>query len=181
MPSESPHRQGNSELIQKIVLEISQAGPLSFARFMELALYDPSHGYYMTHAIDQGHSSRERIGWEGDFYTAPELSPILAKTLVRQVLEIDAQLGHPDPFTFVEMGAGNGTFAADFLQHCQAVAPDFLNRLYYHLVERSPYLQSLQESRIREAMGTWGDKQLAWKPSVEQLDGGSVTGVMFSN
>jgi SAM-dependent MidA family methyltransferase len=181
VPKNSPDRQGNSELIQKIVLEISQAGILSFARFMELALYDPSHGYYMTQAIDQGHCSRERIGWEGDFYTAPELSPILAKTLVRQVLEIDAQLGHPDHFTFVEMGAGNGTFAADFLQHCQAVAPDFLNRLYYHLVERSPYLQSLQESRIREAMGTWGDKQLAWRPSVEQLDGGSVTGVMFSN
>ena len=181
MPSESPHHQGNSELIQKIVLEISQAGLLSFARFMELALYDPSYGYYMTHAVDQDHSSRERIGWEGDFYTAPELSPILAKTLVRQVLEIDAQLGRPDPFTFVEMGGGNGTFATDFLQHCQAVAPDFLNRLYYHLVERSPYLQSLQASRIREAMGTWGDGRLAWKSSVEQLDRDSVTGVMFSN
>ena len=181
MPSESPNHQGNSELIQKIVLEISQTGPLSFARFMELALYDPKHGYYMTHAVDQDHSSRERIGWEGDFYTAPELSPILAKTLVRQVLEIDVQLGHPDPFIFVEMGGGNGTFATDFLQHCQAVAPDFLNRLYYHLVERSPYLQSLQESRIREAMRTWGNRQLTWKSSVEQLDRDSVTGVLFSN
>ena len=181
MPKNSPDRQGNSELIQKIVLEISQEGALSFARFMELALYDPLHGYYMTHAVDQDHSSRERIGWQGDFYTAPELSPILAKTLVHQVLEIDAQLGHPDPFTFVEMGGGNGTFATDFLQHCRAVAPDFLNRLYYQLVERSPYLQSLQASCIREAMGTWGDRQLAWKSSVEQLDRDSVTGVMFSN
>ena len=181
MPKHSPDLQGNSELIQKIVLEISQAGPLSFARFMELALYDPWHGYYMTQAVEQDQSSRERIGWEGDFYTAPELSPILAKTLVRQVLEIDAQLGHPDPFIFVEMGGGNGTFATDFLQHCQAVAPDFLNRLYYHLVERSPYLQSLQESRIRGAMGRWGDRQLSWKSSVEQLDRDSVTGVLFSN
>ena len=114
MPKNSPDRQGNPELIQKIALEISQAGPLSFARFMELALYDPSHGYYMTQAVGQDQSSRERIGWEGDFYTAPELSPILAKTLVRQVLEIDGQLGHPDPFIFVEMGGGNGTFAIRF-------------------------------------------------------------------
>ena len=181
MPKNSPDLQGNSELIQKIVLEISQAGPLSFARFMELALYDPWHGYYMTQAVGQDQSSRERIGLEGDFYTAPELSPMLAKTLVRQVLEIDAQLGHPDPFTFVEMGGGNGTFATDFLQHCQAVSPDFLNRLYYQLIERSPYLQSLQESRIRESMQTWGDRQLTWKSSVEQLDRDSVTGVMFSN
>jgi SAM-dependent MidA family methyltransferase len=181
VPKHFPDRQGNPELIQKIGLEISQAGPLSFARFMELALYDPSHGYYMTQAVGQDQSSRERIGWEGDFYTAPELSPILAKTLVRQVLEIDGQLGHPDPFIFVEMGGGNGTFATDFLQHCQAVSPDFLNRLYYHLVERSPYLRSLQESRIREAMRTWGDKHLTWKSSVKQLDRDSVTGVMFSN
>ena len=181
MPKNSPDRQGNSELIQKIVLEISQARPLSFARFMELALYDPEHGYYMTHAVEQDHSSRERIGWEGDFYTAPELSPILAKTLVCQVLEIDAQLGHPDPFTFVEMGGGNGTFATDFLQHCHGIAPDFLNRLLYHLVEQSPYLQSRQESKIREAMGTWVERHLAWVSSVEQLDTDSVIGVMFSN
>jgi SAM-dependent MidA family methyltransferase len=179
--SDSSHCTGKSKLIQKIIEEISLNGPLTFARFMELALYDDQYGYYMTPMVGEEAFSKERIGWEGDFYTAPELSPILAKTLVRQVLEIDAQLGHPDPFTFVEMGGGNGTFATDFLQHCQAVAPDFLNRLCYHLVERSPYLQSLQESRIREAMKTWGDRQLTWTSSVEQLDRDSVTGVIFSN
>ncbi|MDH5562061.1 MAG: SAM-dependent methyltransferase [Nitrospirota bacterium] len=181
MPSDSLHFSGHPKLIQKIIEEISLRGPLTFARFMELALYDEGHGYYMTQAVEQDQSSRERIGWQGDFFTAPELSPIVAKTLVRQVLEIDAQLGHPSPFVFVEMGGGNGTFAADFLRHCQEIAPDFLNRLFYQLVERSPYLQSLQSSRIREAMGHWGESQLTWVSSVEHLAADSVTGVMFSN
>jgi SAM-dependent MidA family methyltransferase len=181
VPSDSSHFAGNPKLIQKFIEEISLHGPLTFARFMERTLYDKEHGYYMTHAVEQDQSSRERIGWEGDFYTAPELSPILAKILVRQVLEIDAQLGHPHTFTFVEMGGGNGTFAADFLQHCQRIAPDFLNRLSYSLVERSPYLQSLQQSRIREAMSEWGERQLTWVSAVEQLDVDSVIGVMFSN
>ncbi|TFG58957.1 MAG: class I SAM-dependent methyltransferase [Nitrospirales bacterium] len=181
MPSNSLHFSGRPKLIQKIIDEISLCGTLTFARFMELALYDKDHGYYMTQAMEQDQFSRERIGWDGDFYTAPELSPILAKTLVRQVLDIDAQIGHPPTFTVIEMGGGNGTFAADFLQHCQAIAPDFLNRLRYSLVERSPYLQSLQESRIQQVLGSWTESRVTWVTSVEQLDADSVIGLMFSN
>lgn len=148
---------------------------------MELALYDNDYGYYMTQAVAQDQPLRERISWKGDFYTAPELSPILAKAVVHQVLEIDAQLGHTTPFVFVEMGCGNGTFAADFLQHCGVIAPDLLNRLSYVLVERSPHLQSLQQSRIREVMGNWGDGQLFWVSTVSDLDQKFVIGVLFSN
>ncbi len=181
MPSDSSHFAGNPKLIQKLIEEIAVHGPLTFARFMEQTLYNKEYGYYMTQAVEPDQSSRERIGWEGDFFTAPELSPILAKTLVRQVLEIDAQLGHPSPFTCVEMGGGNGTFAADFLQQCRQIAPDFLSRLCYSLVERSPSLQSLQQSRIREAMGNHGERQLSWVSAVEHLDADSVVGMMFSN
>ncbi|MCA9453031.1 MAG: hypothetical protein KC584_10455, partial [Nitrospira sp.] len=72
--------------------EIGLHGPMSFARFMELALYDVPHGYYMTKKAEPDLSSSDRIGWDGDYFTAPELSPILAKTLVRQILAIDDQL-----------------------------------------------------------------------------------------
>jgi len=135
----------------------------------------------MTQAVVRDQSPRERIGWEGDFFTAPELSPILAKTLVRQVLEIEAQLGHPPTFTFVEMGGGKGTFAADFLQHCQIIAPDFLNRLRYVLVERSPYFQTLQQACIQEVMGDPGVNLVNWVSSVDDLKTDFVVGVMFSN
>ncbi len=162
--------------------EIELHGPLTFARFMELALYDDEYGYYMTKNLAQDESPKDRIGWDGDFYTAPELSPILAKTLLRQVLEIDEQLGRPDPFTFVEMGGGNGTFAADFLQHCQDIAPDLFNRLRYRIVEQSPHLRSRQEAYIGKEMSrVWVETHVSWKSSIGQLSKDSVTGVMFSN
>ncbi len=181
MPSDRLHFSGNPKLIQAIVDEICLQGALTFARFMDLALYHEGCGYYMTQAVEHDRSSRERIGWQGDFFTAPELSPILAKTLVRQVLEIDAQLGQPSSFAFIEMGCGNGSFAADFLQYCQVVAPDFMDRLHYVLVERSVHLQSVQATQIREAVGSNRDSQLHWVSSVEELEGESVVGVMFSN
>lgn len=148
---------------------------------MELALYDVPYGYYMTQAIEAEGPSPDRIGWGGDFFTAPELSPMLAKTLVRQILDIDAQLGHPDLFTFTEVGGGNGTFAVDFLQECRAIAPDFFNRLSYQMVERSPYLRSRQEARLRETAGNWAEGHLMWKSSLEEVASDSLTGAVFSN
>ena len=148
---------------------------------MELALYDVPYGYYMTQAVDSERLSPDRIGWSGDYFTAPELSPILAKTLVRQILDIDAQLGHPDPFNFMEIGGGNGTFAVDFLHECRANASDFFSRLSYYLVERSPYLQSRQAVRLRETFESWAERHVMWKSSLEEVDSDSVTGVIFSN
>lgn len=181
MPSDSHQIEGNHDLIQKIVSEISQKGLMSFARFMEMALYDVPYGYYMTQAVESEQPSHDRIGWGGDFFTAPELSPILAKTLVRQILDIDVRLGHPDPFTFMEIGAGNGTFAVDFLQECRAIASDFFNRLSYDIVERSPYLQLRQAARLREAVGNRVEGHLRWRSSLEEVDSNSLTGVVFSN
>ena len=181
MPSHPHQIQGNPDLIEKILSEIARKGPMSFARFMELALYDVPHGYYMTQTVEADLPSSDRIGWSGDFYTAPELSPILAKTLVCQILAIDAQLGHPAQFTFMEIGAGNGTFAGDFLQECQTIASDFFHRLFYQIVERSPHLQSRQSARLSEVVGDWGKSHLSWKSSLEEVDSDSVTGVVFSN
>ncbi|HNP29179.1 MAG TPA: SAM-dependent methyltransferase [Nitrospirales bacterium] len=135
----------------------------------------------MTKMVEPDRSSADRIGWGGDFYTAPELSPILAKTLVRQVLAIDAKLGHPSPFTFMEIGGGNGTFACDFIQECRTIAIDFFHRLSYQIVERSPHLQSRQADRLSEVVGEWATSHLSWKSSVEEVDSDSVTGVVFSN
>ena len=154
---------------------------MSFARFMELALYDVPYGYYMTQAVESERPSPDRIGWGGDFFTAPELSPMLAKTVVRQILDIDVQLGHPDPFTFMEIGGGNGTFASDFLQECRGIAPDFFSRLSYRIVERSHFLQSRQASRLKERVGNWVDGHLTWSTSLEEIDSDSLTGAVFSN
>ena len=63
------------ELLEAIRDEIRRDGPMTFARFMEIALYDPARGYYR--------SPEARPGRAGDFLTAPEASPIFGRTVAR--------------------------------------------------------------------------------------------------
>ena len=85
--------------------EIDKAGGwLSFARYMELVLYCPGLGYYSAGSV--------KLGEAGDFVTAPELSPLFARTLARQVSQsIGADV--PD---VLELGAGSGALAAGLLE-----------------------------------------------------------------
>jgi len=153
---------------------------MTFARFMEMALYDPQDGYYMTVGKTTKGDS-QRIGWQGDFYTAPELSPLLARTLVQQVADIDDQLGHPVDFVFVEMGAGTGVFARDFLRSCRAERPELFRRLSYWIIERSPSLRTRQQQQINSVIGQEESFQVRWMDSLADLPDESVTGVFFSN
>src|SRR4051812_14184430 len=82
---------GNPDLVAAILAEIDAAGGrITFARFMELALYHPRWGYYL--------SPRRRPGRPGDFLTAPETHPFFGITLARQIAECWERLGRPDPF-----------------------------------------------------------------------------------
>ena len=180
--SEIPTTKGNATLIHKISSEITRTGPITFARFMELALYDQEHGYYMTESSElQVESSRggERIGWSGDFYTAPDVHPLLAKAIFRQVREADEILQHPSKLTVLEMGGGKGLLARDFLRECEKVAPELVTRLTYLLIERSPRMRATQEDNLREFLHKgWS---IRWASSLPELDAQEVTGVIFSN
>lgn len=108
---------------------------LSFARYMELALYAPGLGYYSAGSTKLGHA--------GDFITAPELSALFARCLARQVGElIDAGLSD-----VIEIGAGNGALAADLL-----TALARLGRLpeRYLILEVSADLRERQHARLIE-------------------------------
>ena len=96
--------------IQKALVDRSS---MPFVEFMELALYHPVQGYYVTQAT--------RIGARGDFYTSPHLSPFFGECLARQVIDCWEIMGQPIVFELVEMGAGQGILAADILQ---AIAQD---------------------------------------------------------
>ena len=76
---------------------------MTFARFMDLALYDPAGGYYR--------SDEARPGRAGDFLTAPETHPIFGTTLARFVDDVWQGLGRPDPFVVREHGSGEGALA----------------------------------------------------------------------
>ncbi|HEX5694174.1 MAG TPA: class I SAM-dependent methyltransferase, partial [Arenimonas sp.] len=84
--------------------EIAAAGGwISFARFMELALYAPGLGYYSA--------GSRKLGAAGDFVTAPELSPLFGRSLARQLVALLRQ-GLPD---ILELGAGSGALAETLL------------------------------------------------------------------
>src|SRR5439155_14442298 len=98
-------------------------------RFMECALYHPEWGYYNTQCA---------IGREGDFTTAPEMSPLFAGCYAKQCLSLlDYGLNN-----VLELGAGTGRFARDLLQTFEQK-----NRLphHYYIFEISPHLQKKQQ------------------------------------
>ncbi len=166
---------GHPELVAAIASEIASSGPISFVRFMELALYHPQFGYYMR----PPESGMERIGWSGDFYTSSDVHPILGQALAKQAEQVDRLLGCPGPFTVVEMGPGKGLLARDFFTAIEREQSAIRHRLRYVLIERSPAMRKLQVEQLRPWLTQPG--QITWLEDVSSLAPESVTGVMFSN
>ena len=106
---------GAPRLIERIRTEIDAQGLMTFARFMELALYDPEDGYYRVAA--------DRPTRAGDFLTAPELHPIFGAALARQLEEIWQRLGEPSDFVLREYGAGAGTLGLTILRALAGAGP----------------------------------------------------------
>ncbi len=163
---------GHPGLVEAIRDDIAANGPIPFARFMELALYHPRFGYYTNPDRTQ-----ERIGWSGDYYTTPDVHPVFARAFLKQVVQLDALLGHPSPFTLIEMGPGKGLFARDFLAACRALSPlrGLFERLRYVLVERSEALRAAQRAAVAAS------DAVSWVDSLLAIDSSSVTGLLFSN
>ncbi len=86
--------------------EIRRGGPISFSRFMEVALYHPEHGYYRT--------ARDPFGKEGDFFTAAQLQPVFGILMAAHIRRFYEQMGKPAEFTVVELGAGRGEMGEAF-------------------------------------------------------------------
>ncbi len=167
---------GHPELITAISSEIAKSGPIPFVRFMELALYHPQYGYYMRQPDE---AQAERIGWSGDFYTSSDVHPILSRAIAAQARQMDELLGHPLPFTIIEMGAGKGLLARDCLAAIHARQDDFSSRVRYVLIERSPAMQALQKQNLAPWLNQPG--LVTWVEGLDALGPQSVTGLFFSN
>lgn len=89
-----------SSLQQHIIERIQAEGPLSFAEYMRMALYEPHYGYYVA--------GPDRMGWEGDYYTSTDVSPFFAHCLGRQLVQWWQKMGQPAHFLVLEQGAGRG-------------------------------------------------------------------------
>ena len=118
-------RTDGATLEQRLLERIRAEGPITFAAFMEAALYDPHHGFY----------ARPPIGPAGDFVTSPHVSPAFGDLLARQLAECWELLGRPDPFVVAEAGAGDGTLARRI---AEASIEPVARAMRYVAIERSP-------------------------------------------
>ncbi len=149
---------------------------ITFAEYMDLVLYHPSHGYYATKAIN--------IGRQGDFFTSPHLGADFGELLALGFVQMWEILGCSVPFTLLEMGAGQGILAADILGYLYRHYPDFFDAIEYVIVERSTALKNEQQQRLQDLLpGAKGKNRklpLRWC-SLDEIPVGSITGCCFSN
>ena len=114
--------------LQQLIFErIQREGPLTFAEYMRMALYEPEHGYYT--------SGPTRIGFEGaDFYTTTDVSlTFFANCVGRQLHQWWEKLRCPSHFIILEQGAGQGDLARAVQAWAMQQAPAFHSALDYHI------------------------------------------------
>jgi SAM-dependent MidA family methyltransferase len=128
-------------LRDRLIAEVRERGDVSFARFMELALYDPEGGYYAAGGA--------RIGTEGDFFTASDAGREFGRALARQLAEIDRVVGPFDPFRVLEYGAGRGLLAQDVTEALAEREPALARRLRYTMIDRS---ERMRREAVRRAV-----------------------------
>lgn len=136
------------EPLDRIRREIDDDGPITFARFMELALYGPG-GFYEA----------PPVGAAGHFVTSPHVHPVFGELLARAVRDLWEALGTPRPLRITEVGAGDGTLARSLLTHTAAIP------VRYTAVERSAGARSalaeLDDVHVTDGLSAPADLVLA--------------------
>jgi len=150
-------------LSAEIRSEIQLQGAMSFARFMELSLYHPTMGYYQ--------SETRKFGVEGDFITAPELSPLFSQCVANQLAQV--LRGIPES-SILELGAGSGVMAVDMLRHLQQLQS---LPMHYYILELSAQLRSRQQERVAREI-PWFFDRVTWLDSLEEFQ---LNGVVLAN
>lgn len=130
-----------SPLAQIIRSEIGAAGgAISFARYMELALYHPEFGYY--------EQSPANVGRGGDFYTSVSIGPLFGELLAFHIArQLAPRLG--TPFEIVESGAHDGRLAFDILSAIDRFAPEHAGAILYTIIDPSPHRRSWQQETLK--------------------------------
>jgi SAM-dependent MidA family methyltransferase len=159
---------GRPDLVKIIQDRILSQGRITFAEFMEMALYTPDLGYYT--------SEEEKIGREGDYYTSSDLHPLFGEMVGRQLAQIVEKsegLAWPvrgvedkmkSPLMIVEMGAGKGILCEDILNYIRRAHPLFYQGLTYWIIEKSPNMIRRQKERLLPYIQ---DHKVKW---VDRLD-----------
>ncbi len=164
LPLPLPEASKHSESLKAVIIdEIAQKGPISFQRFMQMALYQPVLGYYSAGA--------HKLGEAGDFITAPELSPLFSWCVARQCQQVLADMEHP---IILELGAGTGIMALEILRELER-----LNTLpeKYYILEVSADLKQRQQ----QLFATEAHQFLPIISWLDQLPQQPINGVIVAN
>ena len=154
-------REHSARVVAAIREAIERSGGwISFARYMELALYAPGLGYYMAGA--------RKLGADGDFITAPEMSDLYGYALARQVHEA---LSGPDD-SILEIGAGSGALAASILAELERL--DALPTRYL-ILELSPELRRRSRDTLAARMPHLLER-IAWLNQLPPSFSGCIIG-----
>ncbi|BBP01931.1 class I SAM-dependent methyltransferase [Sulfuriferula nivalis] len=150
----------SQQLVQVINEEIQARGWISFARYMELALYAPGLGYYSAGAA--------KLGAAGDFVTAPEISPLFGRSLAQQVAQVLRVTGGD----VLEVGAGSGRLACDILAELIRLecAPG-----HYYILEVSADLRERQQQLVAKELPDWINK-VQWLSELPAAFTGCIIG-----
>ena len=169
LPPPSPEQlQASEQLVQHIQWVIENSGGwIPFARYMELALYTPGLGYY------SGGSAK--FGAEGDFVTAPQISPLFGRVLAQQFADALKQTGGG----ILELGAGTGLLAAQILGELRALGVE----APYSILEVSAELRARQQETLQafspppQPSPLKGEGVISWLDTLPE----KFTGVIFGN
>ena len=143
--------------------EIRQGGPISFQRFMEVALYHPECGYYRR--------GRDPFGKRGDYYTAEQLQPVFGSLIAARIRTLYQESGSPGGFTVVELGSGRGEMAADFSEwrYVPVEIGGELSEQFCGVVFSNEFFDALPvdvaiytRGEFRQRLVTWRDGRFAW-------------------
>ncbi|MBE9527851.1 MAG: SAM-dependent methyltransferase [Proteobacteria bacterium] len=117
-----------SKAEREIVRRINADGPMTFAEFMDLALYAEPGGYYT--------STEGRWGTGADYVTSIDISPAFARVFARQIEEMWRVMGSPCAFSIIEAGAGRGWFGRGILDTIEELFPELYDATTLTLVDR---------------------------------------------
>lgn len=164
LPTPNAQAQTQSQLLADLIQQKIQQnqGWLSFADFMQSALYAPGLGYYSGGA--------KKFGLGGDFVTAPEISSLFGRSLANQAGQVLSETGGD----LLELGAGTGKLAADLL-----LALKSINQLpeRYYILEVSAYLRQIQAETLQKSLPQSLAEKVIWLDSLPA----AFTGVIVAN
>ena len=151
---------GHTELISEIKRQIDKKGRITFAEFMDIALYWPGKGYYTSENV--------RWGKDGDYLTSIDVSPVFGRLLAYQINEMWQNLGSPPQFSIIEVGAGREGLSFHIRDTIKKLFQEFYKAVDFQLVDVNPiHIQKLEE-------------RTSFHSSIEDIKPG-ITGCIISN